>query len=229
MMSKMVHLLSTKCLPSNQKQFLLNAGFGVVEADFIRVEWLKKKINTTYNHLIFTSQNAVSSVFSQEHNFFLRDKKCFCVGSKTKQLLEENGCKVEQSFDYSDQLAAYLVANHSDKKFTFFSGNLRSDMLPTVLTQNRIIFEEIEVYKTVLTPHKITSITDAILFFSPSAVSSFLQENNLSGEICFCIGNTTADEVRKVTNNIVVAKRPTVENTIIRCIAHFKEEDKRTL
>ena len=222
-MKKIIRIVSTKKLQPNQKQFLLNAGFHLIEADFIQIEFLSIELISSFNHLIFTSQNAVLSVLNNENHTFLKDKICFCVGIKTKQLLEENGFNVEHFFNYADELVLYLLENHFDKEFTFFSGNLRKDTIPTTFQKHNIIFEEIEVYKTVLTPHKVDNQLDGILFFSPSAVQSYLKENTILNEICFCIGTTTAAEIEKSAKNIVIANRPTVENVIIKSINYFKE------
>jgi len=220
-LEKSIRIVSTKKLKSNQKQFLLNAGFRLVEADFIQI--ISHKINkaSNYNFLIFTSQNAVLSVLENENHPILKNKISFCVGIKTRQLLEENGFQVEQSFDYAEELVEYLLKYHSDKKFTFFSGNLRRDTIPNAFQKNNIIFEEIEVYQTVLTPHKMDNQVDGILFFSPSAVQSYVMENAITNEICFCIGTTTAAEL--TTNNKVIANQPTVENVIIQCINYFNK------
>jgi len=223
--NKTIRIVSTKKLQSNQKQFLLNADFRLVEADFIEIELTNFELNSTFDFLIFTSQNAVLSVLKNENHLILKDKICFCVGIKTKQLLEQNGFKVENSFHYADELVAYLLENHTDKKFTFFSGNLRRDTIPIAFQKKEIIFEEIEVYKTILTPHKINSPVDGILFFSPSAVQSYLKENSISNEVCFCIGTTTANEVEKTTNKIVIANQPTVENVIIQTINYFNKSN----
>lgn len=222
-MKKVIRIVSTKKLQPNQKQFLLNAGFHLIEADFIQIEFLSIELISSFNHLIFTSQNAVLSVLNNENHTFLKDKICFCVGIKTKQLLEENGFKVEHFFNYADELVLYLLENHSDKKFTFFSGNLRRDTIPNTFKSNHIIFEEIEVYQTILTPHKIDNQIDGILFFSPSAVQSYIEKNSISDEICFCIGTTTANEIEKITKKIVIANQPTIENVIIQSINYFKE------
>lgn len=224
-MEKSIRIVSTKKLQSNQKQFLLNAGFRLIEADFIQIDFQSFYLNSTFDNLIFTSQNAVLSVLKNENSVILKDKICFCVGKKTKQLLEENGFKVEISFDYADELVDYFLESHFDKKFTFFSGNLRRDTIPTAFQKNNIIFEEIEVYKTVLTPHKIDSQIDGILFFSPSAVQSYLKENTISNEICFCIGTTTANEFENTTNKIVIANQPTIENVIIQTINYFNKSN----
>ena len=220
-MEKSIRIVSTKKLKSNQKQFLLNAGFRLVEADFIQIKLHKINISSNYDFLIFTSQNAVLSVLENENHPILKSKISFCVGIKTRQLLDENGFQVEQSFDYAEELVEYLLKHHSEKKFTFFSGNLRRDTIPNAFQKNNIIFEEIEVYQTDLTPHKIDNQVDGILFFSPSAVQSYVKENTITNEICFCIGTTTAAEL--TTNNRIIANLPTVENVIIQCINYFNK------
>lgn len=222
-----IKILSTKKLMSNQRQFLLNAGFSLVEADFISIDFIKTDLKVTNDFLLFTSQNAVNSVLSNENFENLKEKKCFCVGKKTKVLLEQNGFQVLQAFDYVEELTPFLITNYSQNSFTFFSGNLRQDTLPVALQKEGIIFEEKQVYTTSLTPKKINSQVDGILFFSPSAVQSYLIENNLSNEICFCIGTTTAKEVEKTTKKVVIANQPTVENVIIQSINYFKNENSK--
>ena len=225
MNDKSIKILSTKKLLSNQRQFLLNADFGLIEADFIKIDFCKVDINTSHESLLFTSQNAVSSILTNENWKKLREKKCFCVGKKTKTILEQNGFEVVESFDYVEELASFLIDKYSSNTYTFFSGNLRQDTLPVALQQANIIFEEKQVYRTDLTPVKVESRVDGILFFSPSGVISYLKENTITNQICFCIGTTTAKEVEKTTNNVVIANQPTVENTIIQCINYFNQKN----
>lgn len=225
MNSKSIKILSTKKLLSNQRQFLLNADFGLIEADFIKIDFCKVDINTSHESLLFTSQNAVNSVLSNENWKKLRAKKCFCVGKKTKIILEQNSFEVVESFDYAEELASFLIDKYSSNTYTFFSGNLRQDTLPVALQQANIIFEEKQVYRTDLTPVKVESRVDGILFFSPSGVKSYLKENTITNQVCFCIGTTTAKEVEKTTKNVVIANQPTVENTIIQCINYFNQKN----
>lgn len=222
-MAEPIRILSTKKLLSNQKQYLLNANFNVIEADFIKIHNKNFDLNHINESLIFTSQNAVLSVLQHEKADELKAKNVFCVGLKTKALLEENGFNVMAYTGYAQDLAEIIALVYSDGNYTFFSGNLRRDTLPDSLRQSHVKFNEITVYETLLTPQKISSKVDGILFFSPSAVESFLRENKIKDEICICIGTTTADalETNKI-KNIVVANQSTVENTIIQCINEFK-------
>ena len=146
----------------------------------------------------------------------------FCVGLKTKALLEENGFNVMVYVDYASDLAEIITLIYSSESYTFFSGNLRKETLPKALKEAKIKFNEIQVYETTLTPQKIKTTVDGILFFSPSAVESYLKDNKVKAEICFCIGNTTAESLDKVTKNIIVADHPSVENVIEDVIEEYK-------
>jgi uroporphyrinogen-III synthase len=93
--------------------------------------------------------------------------------------------------------------------------------LPDALRLVNITLDEVEVYETILTPHKIDFIPNGILFFSPSGVQSYLQENKIENENCFCIGNTTAEALKDITKNVIIAHQQTVENAIMKCIEFY--------
>lgn len=218
-----VRVLSTKKLLVNHKQYLLNAGLAVVEADFIAIQYTPFEFNDIRQNLLFTSQNAFVSFLLNKDNTSYKNKAIFCVGSKTKEAIEKAGYTVLASTDYAEELAAIITANHATESFTFFSGSMRRDTLPQALANAGIDFNEIEVYKTVLSPHKINSSLNGILFYSPSGIESYLKENNIGDTVCFCIGTTTAETLKGITENIVIANKPTVENLIIQCINYYKE------
>ena len=222
-MRNQLRIVSTKKLQANQKQYLLNANFSVVEADFIKIKLKKFTYKSKFQNLIFSSQNAVESILKNNKLELLRSKKCFCVGQKTKANLELNGFKVIESADYASELASTICNQYNEDSFVFFSGNLRREILPDSLTLANVRFEEIEVYETMLTPHTINSKPDGILFFSPSAVESYLQANIITDEICFCIGKATAEPVEKITTNCIIANQPSIENVIIQCIKYYSE------
>ncbi len=207
---------------SHQKQALLDAGFSVTEANFIKTENSDFDLNGINDNLIFTSQNAAQSVLLHPKFEELKSKKVFCVGIKTKALLEENGFNVEVYLDYASDLAEIITLIYAKQSYTFFSGNLRKETLPKALKAAKVNFNEIQVYETTLTPQKIKTPVDAILFFSPSGVESYLKENKIKNEICFCIGETTAETLDKTTRNIIVADQPSVDNVIEDVIQEYK-------
>jgi len=221
-MNNPIHILSTKTLLSHQKQALLDANFNLIEADFIKTENSNFDLKGINDNLIFSSQNAAQSILLHPKLEELKSKKVFCVGIKTKALLEENGFNVVVYVDYASDLAEIITLIYATESYTFFSGNLRRDTLPNALKKMGIEFNEIQVYETTLTPQKITTKIDGILFFSPSAIESYLKDNKIKNEICFCIGETTASALETITKNIIVADLPSVENVIEDVIEEFK-------
>lgn len=217
----MIKILSTKILLDNQKEALVSANFNVIEADFIRTESQPFQLNEINDNLIFTSQNAVQSFLLNPKSAELKTKNVFCVGLKTKILLSENGFNVIAYTGYAEDLAEIITLIYANESYTFFSGNIRRDTLPEALKEAKIKFNEIKVYDTTLTPQKIKTAVEAILFFSPSGIESYLKENTIKKEICFCIGTTTASALEGITKNIIIADQPTIEDVIEDVIAEY--------
>lgn len=221
-MRSQIRIVSTKKLSERQKQHLLNADFLVFEEDFINVRNKDFEIKNISDCLIFTSQNAVESVLKNKKIRELKNKKCFCVGENTRLLLIENDFEVLEHAEYAAELASIICNQYPKISFTFFCGNMRRNFLPDALRLAQVKLQEIEVYETILTPHKIGFKPEGILFFSPSGVQSYLQENKIENENCFCIGNTTSEALRDITPNRIIANQPTIESVVIRCIEHYK-------
>ncbi|BCY27900.1 uroporphyrinogen-III synthase [Flavobacterium okayamense] len=215
-------LLSTKKLTEKNKVKLENSGFLVVEKNFIKTKSIPFSLNEVSENLIFTSKNAVKSVlpFKKE----LIDKSAFCVGEKTKKQLEKNGFKVIFQAENAETLANKISESFNHLRFTFFCGNIRKETLPNILKENQVELNEIVVYKTKLKSHKISIKLDGILFFSPSGIKSYLLENEIKNETCFCIGNTTAETLNGKTSNIIIAKKHKIEAVLKACIKYFKQK-----
>jgi uroporphyrinogen-III synthase len=221
-MTKQINIVSTKKLLPNQKQVLLDANFTVIEEDFIETNIKNFELSKINKNLIFTSQNAVQSILQHPKCEDLKSKDVFSIGMKTKDLLTENGFNVVAYTGYAADLAEIISLIYSEETFTFFSGNLRRDVLPNTLKENGITFNEIEVYETKITSKKITKKLDGILFFSPSAVESYFRMNTIKDETCFCIGETTAEALEnKKVKTIVIADKPSVENVIAEVVEYY--------
>ena len=221
-MTNKTNILSTKKLLPNQKQDLLDANIHLIEENFIETKIKNFELSKVNDNLIFTSQNAVQSILQHSKCDELKTKNVFSVGIKTKDVLTENGFNVIAYTGYASDLAEIISLIYSNESFTFFSGNLRRDVLPETLKENGITFNEIEVYETNITSKKITNKFDGILFFSPSAVESYLKMNTIKEEMCFCIGETTAEALEnKKVKNIIIAENPSVENVIYEVIEYY--------
>ncbi|MDT0685447.1 uroporphyrinogen-III synthase [Autumnicola psychrophila] len=210
-------ILSTKVLSPSQKQLILNSGLGFIEYNAIKIDFVDFEAVSIENAII-TSKNAAKAIIKKD----ILIEKCFCVGEKTSVYLKVHNYKVAEVADDGRNLANIVLNNYSDQSFTFFCGNRRRDEIPSVLKENHIAFEEIEVYKTSLNFQQFRQEFDGILFFSPSAVQSFTKENQLKDSIVFCIGNTTASEAKKHTENIITATKPSIENVIVQAVKILK-------
>ena len=209
-----MQVLSTKKLAPNQRELLLNSGISFVEYDAIEIHYLEYDMPSAVKNAIFTSQHGVQSILGKKHDI----TTCFCVGEKTKALLEEYGLHVVKSAKNSTELAHFIAKNYKNGVFHYFCGKQRRDELPDILLEAKISLLEVKTYETELKLKKFDQKWDGILFFSPSGVESFVIENNLANSIAFCIGETTANEAKKCTGNVIVANSTTVESVIAKAV-----------
>ena len=223
-MEKQTSILSTKTLSSQQRKMFIDSDIDILEEDFIQIENNNFELKNINENLIFSSQNAVLSLMEHLNWEQLKNKSVFCVGIKSKELLEQNGFKVDVYMDYASELSEIITLIYNKETFTFFSGNLRKETLPKALKDAQIKFNEIEVYQTKMVSFKISSAEkfDGILFFSPSGVESYLKDNKIKSETCFCIGETTANALEKITKNIIISQIPTIEDVIVEVLEHYK-------
>jgi len=213
-MSNPLKILSTKVLSPIQKNRMIELGARYTERNFIETKVIPFTYSDAKQSLLFSSQNAVQSVFSKtDFNLLLKNKRCYCVGEKTKVALEENGLKVSHFEENASNLADFIVKNAKNEDFVFFCGKERRPDLEAQMELHKIKLESIEVYQTLLKPKAIGAF-DIVLFYSPSGVRSFLQDNSLKQTVCICIGPTTAEALPVSKRQIVIATSPTVEHMI---------------
>ncbi|MCM4167966.1 hypothetical protein KCTC52924_01213 [Arenibacter antarcticus] len=228
-----ISLLSTKILSTSQKDLLNHPQFLIEEYDALKIAFLDQEIDTSYKNVIFTSQNTVKAYLNclKKTADLNKDNvnkpnysqiKAFCVGEKTKALLEKNGIHVVAATHYGAELAQILVTQFSKESFLFLCGNKRRYEIPTRLIANNIDFKEQVVYQNSPNPQTFTTQFNGILFFSPTGIESYRIQNSIHDSVAFCIGTTTAEEARKHTSNIIIAKKPTVESVLEKVAEHYK-------
>jgi uroporphyrinogen-III synthase len=226
----MKYILSTKLLTPDQKAILNDDRIHFLEYQAIKIQYRKFQLPDDFDNYIFTSQNAVEAFIGHLSNFQGNpqfDKACFCVGEKTKLLLEKNGLKVVKMAPNAADLARFIVKYHKNESFLFLCGNRRNNDLPNILTSNKLHFEEIVVYNTELNHQQFLESFDGILFFSPSGVKSYTATNDIGNSVAFCIGNTTAKEASLLTDSIIVPETPTIENLLEKVTSHYNLSIKK--
>lgn len=215
-MKSEIQIVSTKRL-SELQRCMFKHPIKVTENDFINIEYIPIETENIFrlpSTVIFTSQNAVKSLLSNCSRSQLNFKTVYCVGQKTKQLLEEHNFSVTHFEKYGTKLADFIINQKDISEVTFFCGEIRMDEIPNKLTANNINVNEITVYKTVFNKITITEPMDGVLFYSPSGVQSYVLANNSVKLIAFCIGTTTAKTASTYFNDVVVSENPTVEDVI---------------
>ncbi len=224
----MIRILSTRILAPRQKEIFPDQGIDLEEYNAIDISFRKFTLDLEPDNYIFTSQNAVRGFLRAADNLPLPEKRlearakpCFCVGSKTARLLEENSLKVEKTAKNSKELAEFISKKRQKETFLFICGNRRREDLPAVLTQNTVQYKEIIAYDTQSRPQPFNTTFDGVLFFSPSGVESYTAMNDLSKSTAFCIGRSTEHEALKHTSSTVVASEQRIESVITSSVNYF--------
>ena len=220
--SKKTNVFSTKSFTEDQR-LLFHEKVVAEGSDFIKISlnrihprFLKNEIQ----NVVITSKNAVESLTTNYSAIELQFKNIYCVGRRTKKLVEQKIGKVKHAEKNAKKLAEYLVDYIEGNEVTYFCSNMRLDALPTILEENHIKVNEIEAYQTKYDGIKIDESVESAMFYSPSTVESFVKKNN-NEVIAFCIGETTATEAKKHFKDVRVAKVPTVESVIELVNAHY--------
>lgn len=190
-------------------------GWQLQQQDFIHIATLSVQPDPRFEQAdawIFTSQHAVKAVAGMLGPVS-EGKKVFCLESATLRTLREMlpNVDVQETAPDGAQLANHIITA-SPESAVFFCGNIRRDAIPEKLKTAGIPLLEVVVYETIPAPAKLSNDANAILFFSPSAVDSFFQENSIpENAFCFAIGATTASAILSINANaqIIVAAQPT--------------------
>lgn len=172
--------------------------FEVDYIPFIKTEIYPKshfiaQIPKDIHSFIVTSKNSAKAIKDIK-----LDGQFFVVGKNTATELQGQNREIAFISNYAEDLLERMLET-GIKKYIFFKGNRSLPTLPEVLHKNSVEVVDIECYKTLLTPQKVQDDYDGIVFMSPSAVESFMQENKLPEDVpLFTSGKTTAQTLKKM-------------------------------
>ena len=175
--------------------------------------------------VIFTSGNAVEAIAEHLNDEYKPDWMIYCIGNTTKKLVQKYFGEqfIAGTAPDASELAKIIIDDSKTDNVIFFCGDNRRDELPSLLNENNIEVNEIQVYQTNMIHHTIEKNYDGILFFSPSAVESFFANNKIEEQtILFAIGNTTASAFKKYSKNkFIVADEADKNNLVEKAIEYF--------
>ncbi|HAY3550797.1 uroporphyrinogen-III synthase [Elizabethkingia meningoseptica] len=206
-------ILFTKELSKEYIQQQLGDHFDPLFLPVISINPVKGDINTgDCKHFIFTSIQGVKAI--KESVNFPSDAQFYVVGEKSQHALETLG--------YSVKIIAKNALELSDKiqclnpvKIMHFCSSKALSTLRDKLTESGFDYIENIVYETLpLYPVQNTP-ADALVFFSPSGVESFMKNNTIVKEKLFAIGETTAKSLKSFTDkNIIKSEHETLEDLL---------------
>lgn len=193
---------------------------------FISINYIHHNIPelTQEDTLVFTSKNAVESLFHHHPEFETKGKQVLCVGTKTKKVLTQHGVEVEYVSTSSQAIGEWIVENNFSNNIVLFCGDIRRNELKEIIERNQLNYSEIVVYNTHLTSKHIDNKLDGVVFLSPSAVQSFVENNNMPEIVAFCIGNTTANEAKKHFSSVEIAKELTMDSVIEKVTKYYADK-----
>jgi len=223
--NKEFSVYSTKKLSEIQKS-LFPPSMDVLDSDFIKIRFNRitpKTIKNEIENVIITSKNGVESILNSFTKDELQFKNIYCVGRRTKRLIESRIGRVVHAAKNAEKLAEFLSKEIKGQEVTYFCSDLRLDILPTILLKSGIRVNEVEAYKTMYSPVNVADDVNGVLFYSPSTIESYLQKNK-PNKVAFCIGESTAKEARKHFEKVEVANLPTVESVVELVSLHFVKE-----
>jgi uroporphyrinogen-III synthase len=206
-------------------------GTELSDSDLTRI----KDVNS-YDAIIFTSVYSAGIFLDllrlNERKF---DGEIFCVGDKTKQIVELFGYQVAfhpKKYSSEDLLKELPVERVKGKKILFPKGNKSMTIISSALSRIAYV-SDIIVYENFLPEYseeeiesikdKLKNKIDCVVFFSPSAVENyeklFGRENYSELEFAV-IGNTTLSKAEELGLNVKI--KP-VNSTIKDLIDEIKK------
>ncbi|MEL6676364.1 MAG: uroporphyrinogen-III synthase [Bacteroidota bacterium] len=198
-MSQKSEYIATRQLSTQSLEQIQAAGLRLRTVPLIdsRQVRLGRPLDGLAERWIFTSAKAVKSLLAQDRQAFLAAaaaRTLAVVGEKSTRLLKEQGLTVAVTAPQAEALTELLIAAYEPGGATYFCGNRSMETLPNLLQFAGFKLETYPVYETLLMPQEVSWKTaKGALFFSPSAVDSYFQENSWPVEkTAFAIGTTTA-------------------------------------
>ncbi len=228
-MSATPHIVSTRSLTSDKLPGLQANGWKFTNHDFIgKVIHVPTDLMAAsiHKHVVLTSITGVKSFLQIGGHLQLNrvDYTIYCISRGTKEYAAASGLNIKATAPNVSALADEILKDVEVKAVTHVSSNLRRDELSDKLLKAGVMVHDVTAYRTEFTPIAMDSLYDAIVFFSPSAVDSFLSMNPLQRVPCFCIGKTTGDYAKQNGyQQVYVADAPSEDILLQTIINHYSK------
>ena len=225
-MSSAPHIVSTRRLTSGIVDELKAKGWMFTDHDFI-----SKLIHVPADlqaqairkHVVLTSITGVKAFLEITTQLQLDSDhyQVYCLSRGTREYASASGLDIKSSAPNASALAEEILKDVEVKAVTHVSSNLRRDELSDKLIKAGVAVHDVIAYRTEFTPIVIDHSYDAIIFFSPSAVDSFLSLNGLQQVPCFCLGKTTAVYAKQEGYQHTYIPEAPAEDILLKTIINY--------
>lgn len=209
-------VLATKLLSDEVLQYADSFGFEVACKPAIHLECVSHPTENldklSLDAVVFTSSKAVECFLNDPETFALiKDMSVFSTAGKTAKVLSKYGISPDGMGVNAEDIARKIITDGNIQNVLHPCGNMVLPVLSEQLGGADINYHSLVVYNNerIVIP-ALEARFDAVLFFSPSGVDSFIQNNPLSKETVYCcIGPTTGDYLRNLypQHRIIVAEK----------------------
>jgi uroporphyrinogen-III synthase len=201
-MSVKPHIVFTRVPDKVVTSQLTERGWRISAHDFISKQIrIPENIfpDSIHKNIALTSQSGVEAFLMLLNQLQLDREtyRIFCIEQATQQAALQGGLKVQGTAPNATSLADEILKYPDIHCVTHICSNRRRDELSVKLKSKGVEVQDLVAYRTELTPLALNRSYDAIVFFSPSAVDSFLSQNTLLDIPCVCIGKTTESHARQ--------------------------------
>ncbi len=228
-------VLSTKQLDDRAIDYAKKLGLGLLCEAFTRVKEAEVEISSIqpgqFDAVVFTSANAVKFFFAHPGaHSAIADESIFSLSGRTADELLKHDIQPAITGINADTIARLIIETVITKSVMHVCGNLTLDILEQKLVKAGIAYSPLVVYETLLQPDIVIAETfDAVMFFSPSAIESYLTNNKLSANtVCCCIGATTAAALMaRFADAKIIFPRKQSPESMLDALAHYFKTGKR--
>ncbi len=166
----------------------------------------------TFDWLVFTSQNSVISFFGRLPKNVKRLPKIAVVGPSTANTVKSFGKRISltpagefSSFGLSKEFRRIKMKN---KNVLFPRAKSGRDELIAALKKQGAKVKLVEAYETIPVKISLKHLPDAVVFSSPSAVRSFVNNFGNSYDLksirTICVGRSASEAARKAGLNLFI-------------------------
>ncbi len=226
-MIRSAHIVSTRKLTSHEDAELQAAGWTLTCYDFIsKVIDIPSDLNqqSVHKHVVFTSKMGVKAFLQIAEQLHLdcTNYTVYCISHRTRECALASGLNIKASAPNASALADEILRDEKVNAVTHVCSHRRRNELSEKLNKAGVAVQDVMAYRTEFTPVVVDQSYDAILFFSPSAVDSFLTLNPVQQVPCFCIGQTTAAHARQRGYKYInISDAPAEEALWQTIVTHF--------